>query len=686
VNTAAGAKTSVAFWMFWDGTNSVMPIGWFGYDLWLVGGHFGFNTGNSDVYGISSAGLASGWHHVAAVFTNGIVASNKLYIDGAAQSLTQRLSTPNNTASFVNSTLRAGGWQRDSNYRFSGRLDEVKVYDGELTPGEVSTIHLATHPCGGLVVPSGFNAFEPTTPAGSVTGVIYTKLAATAFNLDVVALKTGPAVETGFIGDLKVELVDASGGAVCGARPVIGSAQTLTFAAADAGRKSAAFTENNTWQNVTARMSYPATGAPTTVACSTDAFAIRPQTFIVSANLGGAALAAGLNFSMTAASGYNNYTGTPVLDTALMRDHNNAAIGTLTGSFPAAVSGDSAGSTFQYHDVGTISLLADAVSDGNFTGVDQPNDCVIGSTSNTQVGGKYGCKIGSTTAGPFGRFYPHHFTYTAALSPACVAGGFTYMDQPNLGINLTLSAKSLNETTTTRYTVGYSTLGTLDITGDNAGTAVAVSRLSPALPAFAWNNGSYTTVNPNSAFSKNPSPDGPYNSFALLASVIDPDGAALLGTNSSNTTRVRYGRLRLQNTHGSEQLILPLPLLAQYWSNGSWITNTLDSCTSFPASGIRMDGYTQNLAACETVLSPNAALTLAAGVAAGLRLSAPGAANNGSVDLTVNTNGAAGNTCIAAVPSAAANANIPWLSSNTARATFGVYKGANEFIYLREVY
>jgi len=688
VNTAAGAKTSVAFWMFWDGTNSVMPVGWFSYDLWLVGGHFGFNTSNSDVFGISSAGLASGWHHVAAVFTNGNVAGNKLYIDGVAQSLTQRLSTPNNTCSYVNSTLRAGGWQRDNNYRFSGRLDEVKVYDGELTPVEVNAIRTATHTCSGLVVPSGFNAFETATPAGSTSGAIYTKLAETPFNLDVVALKTGPAVETGFTGDVKVELADASGGAACGARPVIGSAQTLTFAAADAGRKTATFTENNAWQNVTVRMSHPATGAPTVVACSTDAFAIRPQTFVVSANLGGATLAAGLNFSMTASSGYNNYSGTPVLDTALMRDHNNAVIGTLLGNFPAAVAGDAVGNAFQYHDVGTISLLADAVSDGNFTSVDQPGDCTD-DTSNVLVGGKYGCKIGSAPAGPFGRFYPHHFTYTATLSPACAGGGFTYMDQPNLVISLALQAMSAAETVTARYTAGYGSLGSFDITGDNGGTAVSLARITPALPAFAWNTGSYTVNTATSSFARDVAPDGPYDNFALKANILtEPDGVTITGSNLSNDTRIRYGRIRMLNAYGSELLPINLPLTVQHYNGSGWSTNTLDNCTTLAASNLAYT-FGGNLAACETAgtLSGSAPTF-------NLRLAAAGAGNNGTADMMLNLGiAAAGNTCtsVGGPGPAATTANRPWLqlpggTNPGARATFGVYQGNDTIIYQRESY
>ncbi len=147
VNTSAGAKTSVAFWMYWDGGDSVMPLGWNVHDLWLVNGVFGFNTGNGDVFGISSSGLANGWHHVVAIFTNGAVASNELYIDGVKQTLTQRLSSPNNSNAYVRSTLQVSGWGLNSSYRFSGRIDDVKVYNGALIQAEVNAAYAATHTC-----------------------------------------------------------------------------------------------------------------------------------------------------------------------------------------------------------------------------------------------------------------------------------------------------------------------------------------------------------------------------------------------------------------------------------------------------------------------------------------------------------------------------------------------------------
>jgi MSHA biogenesis protein MshQ len=64
-------------------------------------------------------------------------------------------------------------------------------------------------------------------------------------------------------------------------------------------------------------------------------------------------------------------------------------------------------------------------------------------------------------------------------------------------------------------------------------------------------------------------------------------------------------------------------------------------------------------------------------------LTKPGAGNNGSVDLTLNLNGASGNTCNTATSSSATTANIPWFGANPiSRATFGIFK--TPIIYMRE--
>lgn len=153
VSTGGGAQTSVAFWMYWDGTNNVMPMGWnlCGLSFWQAptGGQpsFGFTTGAGDVYGISSAGLANGWHHVAAVFTNGAVVANALYIDGVPQAMSQLYGSPDLNQAVVGSAFQVSGWVWDANYRFSGRIDEVNIFTGALTQDQVTALYGETHEC-----------------------------------------------------------------------------------------------------------------------------------------------------------------------------------------------------------------------------------------------------------------------------------------------------------------------------------------------------------------------------------------------------------------------------------------------------------------------------------------------------------------------------------------------------------
>ncbi|WP_158965648.1 LamG domain-containing protein [Paraglaciecola sp. L3A3] len=142
-----GSKTTVTFWMNWDGTESSMPIGWNGHDIWIVGGSIGFNTGSSDVYGISSAGLANTWHHFTVEFTNGSVTDNRIYLDGVEQTLTQRQGTPNLSQAYVDNTLRIGGWSNDRNYDFHGLIDEVRVYESDLTTTQIELIMNERHAC-----------------------------------------------------------------------------------------------------------------------------------------------------------------------------------------------------------------------------------------------------------------------------------------------------------------------------------------------------------------------------------------------------------------------------------------------------------------------------------------------------------------------------------------------------------
>ena len=715
-NTAAGAKTTVSFWMYWDGANSVMPIGWFRYDLWLTGGHFGFNTANSDVYGIGSAGLANRWTHVSAVFTNGSVTANKLYIDGVLQTLTQRLSTPALGNALVNANLRVSGWQSDAGYRFRSRIDEVNVFDGEMTQSQVLAQYTATHPCGGAVVPGSFNAFETSAPPG-ITGVVHTKVAGQNFDLAIVALNAPKtAVETLFVGDVKVELLDASNNAgvldANGCRPTwtplpVFVPQTLLFAAGDLGRKNITLTENNAWRDVRVRMTYPAVGAPLAIGCSTDNFAIRPASLDVAASdqdwqtagiaralnnsgyPGGTVHKAGQPFTLTV-TGRNalsavttNYDGTPIGNVAGFVLPAPGACPTclLTAGAFAGAGGTVVSNTANYSEVGAIQLQ---MTDDTFAAVDSSDGSSVAERTAYSA---------STTVG---RFVPDHFTLTSgAVTAAC--GGFTYMNQPFQSLAATVQAQNASGAVTVNY---YSTgfpapLAAVAWQAENADNGIDLSsRLNVAAPSPLWNSGVYSVSTAAASFRRATpdNPDGPFGSLQLGVRVTDPDAVALnsLDMNAATTgacapctakavgaaTGTRFGRLRLLNAHGSELRALPVPVRAEIWSGSGFATNTLDSCTTIGA-------VTLNAAPSTCTLTPAQAgvgSVLAAG-AGTLTLAAPNV--GGCIDLRMTTpSWLLGNWDGADQPLPGGDGNL-YDDDAAARATFGIYR--DRLIYRREI-
>ncbi|MDO8447624.1 MAG: LamG-like jellyroll fold domain-containing protein [Rhodoferax sp.] len=617
--------------------------------------------------------------------------------------------------------LSPAGWVGGNTFTFSGGIASRQLSNGSagnVTLGTVSASPLpansarcfigSTESCT-LSFANASCSFDAVEPAAAPQTRIFTKLAGTPFNVDLLALSSGTTINAGYTGTVAVDLVDTTTSA-CPTGSGLSAAANIAFVSSDSGRKQVAFTYTQAAANVRVRMKAGAAAA----ACSTDNFAIRPAQLTVAAPVmnntgltGTPQAVAGSTFTLEANAGVAaGYAGTiPTLDASKVKDHNNTVIatGTLSGVFSAGDGIKASGTTFKYLDVGSIQLAADAVIDGSFTSVDQTNDCIANSTSNTlSAAGKYGCNIGSAVSGKFGRWHPSHFSFSGALTASCVAGGYTYMDQDALGVVLALKAHassgataSASDPVASRYTSGYTNLAGVTISGDNSGTAVAVTRLTnPAFPVMpdtsSWSAGLFQ-ISDSYMFTKLAAPDGPYDFFKLRAAVSDPDGGSLIGSlaqQETNTTKIRYGRLRLQNAYGSELLALPVPLEAQYWTGNYYAANGADNCTVIPISSITMGNYLKQLNACETQLSPAGNVTMVAGKlpGTGLVLTKPGANNAGSVDLAINVSGiAAGNTCVGAAQSAATAANMPWFGPNQgARATFGIYR--SPLIYRRENY
>ncbi|MDP2694192.1 MAG: hypothetical protein Q8O58_04910 [Gallionella sp.] len=238
--------------------------------------------------------------------------------------------------------------------------------------------------------------------------------------------------------------------------------------------------------------------------------------------------------------------------------------------------------------------------------------------------------------------------------------------------------------------------------GRTAGPRVTVS--SPSLSA--WANGA-ATFTADATLERGDAPDGSYATLNIGATPQDADGVALSAYDldadnsgtperaSLGTTEVRFGRLKLSNAHGSELLNLPVPIQAQYWNGTAFVPNEADNCTVLASTNIALGNY-QRKAGDTWTTSPTLVNTVAiqGGWQVSLSKPSPTPSGKGSVDLCVDLGAdpVGGTLCLAT-----ASANLPYLqglwSPGTSynndpkvRATFGVFKGNGEFIYLREMY
>jgi hypothetical protein len=690
------------------------------------------------------------WYFVAAV-ANIVAKTKSLYVYNQAgtqlafvtQSYAGTWGTDAGAASIGGENNASG--ESGSSFKFSGNLDEVSVFSGALSAAKLSLVLSQTRPCaGGLppVAPSGFNAFETGTAAGSVSGVIKTKIAASAFGLDIVALKSGgTAVETAFAGDLKLELVDASAGASCGAYGLIRNLGTLTFTAANMGRKTlAGISETNVWPNARIRMTYPATGVPTITACSTDNFTIRPASFGSVTVSDADSLTAGTARTLvnnTAVSGNDvhragrpfriaatalnaagvatsNYAGTPVASlTACVLPVAGCTLGALTTGTWLAASGTVTTDEAGYSEVGAFVMK---LADAGFAAVDADDSSAAEMTI-------------ESAAVNVGRFVPDHFDLAAASMPVfktfndttCAIRSFTYVGQPFGYLTLpeaTIMAKNAAGGTTLNYTGALWKLAPADVTQAYAAVTGTLNTGLVGTPTVAATGGGVGSLIANAAdviaFARpNPvpplTPPAPFSADITLTMTIQDiaengvPGNGIIDTampavfpsilfDSGND--IRFGQLVLSNAHGSELLNLPVPIETRFWNGGGFALNTADSCSQLAAAHVALSGWKRDLNACETSVSLSGRFNAGRG---NLRLSAPGAGNTGSVDLTLQLGAiASGSTCVAGVPTAAVAASQSWLQGRgsgvaydqdpAARASFGLNRGSKSLIYLREMY
>lgn len=460
---------------------------------------------------------------------------------------------------------------------------------------------------------------------------------------------------------------------------------------------------------------------------------------------GGRVHKAGQPFTIRA-TGYNaagtpvvtsNYNGSPAVQSIAC----TLPTPTCTNGIPTLGAWTAAGGTVtnsaaSYSEAGSFNLT---LQDTTFASVDNADGTLA------SCAGYYVCSAATSV----GRFVPDHFAVATNNAPqlktfddaACATRSFTYIGQTFGYVTaprVLVTAQNAGNTTTANYTsnlwklttaagaqdcttspdICTLTNGSVTQTYTYATTPVATpnwdsTQVVMGLPTIvagtiaAGTAGTGTVTSASTdllAFKRSiTTPQALFTaSITLTDSVKDISEAGNCGVANCDITTLtpaafnplafdagnefRYGRLKLGNAHGSELLRLPIPIQTQYWNGTSFVTNTADSCTALIFNNIKLTTPPAGVSASV------GAGAFASGVGS-LTLSPPTTATKVSVDLCVDLGAdpGVGTACIATT------ANLPYLQglwapgSNYnndpgAHATFGVYKGANEFIYLRENY
>ena len=450
-----------------------------------------------------------------------------------------------------------------------------------------------------------------------------------------------------------------------------------------------------------------------TLTGSSNSFVVKPGGFVISnitqtappqlvnpvaANAAGAKFVkAGENFTMnvsattTPASGATitpnygrEFAPESVKLTSTLVVPAGGAAGTFSGTFGAFTNGVATGTTFNWSEVGIISLTA-SVGDADYLGA--------GDTT-------------GTTSGNVGRFFPDHLdtVVTGQGSPV----GFAYSGNPTGPVpgqpfTVAVTARNALGAATANYSyaggagfakgvnlslpVGTGQLYVDAVTG-GAG-AVPSSKFLNLNPGEGKVNFSDATGKISFVFS-----GLPHAEQAIQIHAEDADTVTSSGANGN--INIRHGRLRVFNAFGSEKAALSLPLRAEYWSGNSWLINVDDNFSVIPNTSVAL-----------SVVSPATLGTSATGTtlvggqgSVVLAIPTPGATGNtGSVDLAINLGtGAADQSCLFVHP-VTTGAALPWLRSingncaatydrdPAARGSFGIYAPeTRKTIHVRELF
>ena len=572
-------------------------------------------------------------------------------------------------------------------------------------------------PSGGQL--GSFNAVD--SGGNALTGRITTKRAGASSTVDIVAINTlATALNTLFNGTVTVELMNAADDSAVfnanGCRSSWTPVQTLgtvIFNPLDLnpGRKSFSFTYNNVLRKARLRMS-----SGGSVACSTDAFAIRPNSFgiqVSHANSTTAGTTELLNDTGVVGSKVHR-AGQPFTVRVTARNASGATTsdydGTVELSLASVIQGPIPGvlgaqtwtsssgvlrsDNVTYSEAGTFTIKA---RDAEYAIIDA--DDTDGNATSTG-------RVVESTAG-VGRFTPDHFRLLSRNTPTLAAGcgAFTYLGQaftvdtiPQaelIAVNAS-GARTLNYTDNSQLYKLPSNAGVPSWAGQHypdplaAGIPVSISATSGLHP-FTNRLGGQITVRfgiASDLTAPRTLPEAPYDLEIQLTagSMVDSDGVTYadpyvfpltFGDDTpgngisfgTGTNTFAFGRLFVRNAYGSELSPLAVTYGTEFYdANGGYGVQTADNCTTAPV--VTLSGA---LAAATSV-------TGITGVTAGLgalTLAAPNPTATGSVDLSASGPAWLGDDT---------NGDTVYAEAAEGQASFGVFRQSERQIYLRETY
>jgi MSHA biogenesis protein MshQ len=299
-------------------------------------------------------------------------------------------------------------------------------------------------------------------------------------------------------------------------------------------------------------------------------------------------------------------------------------------------------------------------------------------TGNSSTGGTV-C-TGTGGAGNVGRFIPDHFNTAIVTSATAPIGCGTGLTCPTLYngmvysgqlFSVLITAKNASDNTTVNYdstlTPSFAKTVTLAPYGSlGAATSPTGAGALAATIEATFGSGTFTETAEKYTFTT--SPTLPTN---IYIRATDTDSVPSMRSTNPTTTSIEggiavvSGRTKISNAYGSELLPLAMTSTAQFYNaSGNWVTSKTDSLTSYSTSTNLVASIINGPLASITVKNAGT-ITMSSGLSI-FTLNAPGNGISGSADIGLSA------------PS--------YLPSVSGRATFGVYKGNNSIIYMRENY